>query len=174
MLPGPSSWISWRNKEPLTIVYLDSTEKTPHRVEYLINTKMVPHKYLSIAPFEFDWQKLPIRNIVFIEPGEEGYPAPTSTFKNFATYLNKERETIGYAWTNTEVDLQPSTLFSFTGEGFPVTIIAIVSTLAVVALMLLFLQIRVTTERMTSKLGLRIHVDITLRKTAKGEADEGT
>jgi len=168
------SWIAWRNKEPLTIVYLDSTEKTPHRVEYLINTKMVPHKYLSIAPFEFDWQKLPVRSIVFIEPGEEGYPAPTSTFKNSATYLNKEGETIGYAWTNTEVDLQPSTPFSFTGKGFPVTIIAIVSTLAGVALMLLFLQIRVTTERMTSKSGLRIHVEITLRKTAKGEANEGT
>ena len=32
------SWIAWRNEEPFNIIYLDSTEKTPHRVEYHVNT----------------------------------------------------------------------------------------------------------------------------------------
>jgi len=168
------SWISWRTEEPLTIVYLDSTEKTPHRVEYLINTKMVPHKYLSVAPFDFNWQELPDRSIVFIEPGEEGYPAPASTFKNSVTYLNKERETIGYGWSNTDTDLQPSSPFPITHEEFPVTIIAILSALAIFALLLRFVQIRISTERTTTKPSLRIHIEITLRKTVKGEADEGT
>lgn len=166
-----ASWIAWRTEEPLTIFFLDSTEKTPHRVEYHVNTQMMPHKFDSVAPYEFDWQKLPENSIVFIESGENNLPAPPPAFNNSSTYTNKDGETIGYARTNTNVDLQPAPPFPITREEFPVRIIPILSGLAIIVFALVTLQIRVSTEKATEPSGLRIHVEINLRKIFKKETD---
>jgi len=167
-----ASWIAWRTEEPLTIVYLDSTEKMPHRVEYHVNTHMVPHKYDSLAAYDFDWQKVPDKSIVFIEPQEDNIPVPPSTFKNSATYINKDGETIGYAWVNTSVELQPSPPFPITHDKFPVTIIPVFSALAIIVLVLITLQFHVTTEKTTDKPGFSIHAEITLRKPGKQKKED--
>lgn len=164
-----ASWIAWRTEKPHTIFYLDSTEKTPHRVEYHINTKMVPHTYDSVPAYDFKWQDLPDKSIVFIEPDIDNIPS--STFKNSATYTDGDGKVVGYAWANTDIDLQPALPFPITRERFPVTIILIFATLAIILILLIFVQIKVTTEKMAGKSGFRIHTEITLRKHFKKETN---
>ena len=167
-----ASWIAWRTEEPHTILYLDSTEKTPHRVEYLVNTHMVPHEFDSVPAYEFNWQDLPDKTIVFIESLDDDIPP--STFKNSAIYTDRDGKNIGYAWANTSVDLQPSPPYPITREEFPVTIIPVFSALTIIAILLILLRIRVTTEKTTNKPGLRIYTEITLRKAFKKEANKET
>ena len=104
------SWIAWRTDEPLTIVYI-STSDVRHRVQYLAVTHMIPHKYISILQEDFKWQEATPNSIVFIEGQSEGkdtpLPEPPSTFTNHAVYTNPEGNMIGNAWSNTDVELQP-------------------------------------------------------------------
>ena len=69
------SWIAWRTDEPLTIVYI-STSDVRHRVQYLAETHMIPHKYISILQEDFKWQDVPPNSIVFIEVQSEGKGTP--------------------------------------------------------------------------------------------------
>jgi 4-amino-4-deoxy-L-arabinose transferase-like glycosyltransferase len=165
------SWIAWRIDEPQILVYIDSTEKTPHRVEYLVNTHMVPHTYDSISAYNFDWQKLPKNSIVFVEPQEDNIHPPPASFENSATYTDREGQIIGQAWANSDVNLHPAPPFPITQGEFPVTIIPFLSGLAIIALVLIAFQIRVTTEKTIGKPGLRIHAEIVLRKWFKKETD---
>jgi hypothetical protein len=164
-----ASWIAWKTEEPHTIFYLDSTEKTPHRVEYHINTKMVLHTYGSVPMYEFGWNKLPDKSIVFLEPDVNDILP--STFKNSATYIDRDGKIIGYAWANTDIDLQPAPPFPITCEEFPVTIIPIFVTLAIILILLFVVQIKVSTEKLTGKHGFHIHAEITLRKQIKKESN---
>jgi hypothetical protein len=157
-----ASWIAWKTEEPHTIFYLDSTEKTPHRVEYHINTKMVPHTYDSVPPYDFNWDQLPDKSIVFLEPDVNNNSL--STFKNSAAYTDRDGRIIGYAWANTDVNLQPVLPFPITREKFPVTIVLIFATLAIISIVLFIVQIKVTTRKMTGEPGFHIHAEFTLRK----------
>ena len=167
-----ASWIAWRTEEPLTIVYLDSTEKTPHRVEYHVNTQMVPHKYVSTMLHNFNWQEMPAKSIVFFEQQAGDIPLPPPRFNNAATYINMDEKIIGYAWANTSVDLQPSPPFPITNEEIPVTIIPVFSALAIIAMLFTLLRIRVTTERTVDRPGFRIQTEISLRKHEKQEKEK--
>ena len=165
------SWIAWRTEEPFNIIYLDSTEKTPHRVEYHVNTGMVPHTYDSVSTYNFNWENVPENSIVFLDPGEESVPGPPSGFDNSATYVNMDGETIGYAWSDTDVDLEPEPAFPITISEFPVTIILAFSALVIIVFVLMTVQIRIGTEKTDDRPGLRIRAEITLREIFKKETD---
>jgi 4-amino-4-deoxy-L-arabinose transferase-like glycosyltransferase len=164
------SWVAWRTDEPHNLFYIDSTEKTPHRVEYHVNTRLVPHTYDSLIAYNFDWQNLPEDSIVFVEPDED-IPAPPASFNNYASYANPEGQIIGYAWANSNVNLHPKPPFPITQGEFPVRIIPIFATLAIIALVLIAFQIRITTEKTVDKPGFRIHAEIVLRKKFRKESD---
>jgi hypothetical protein len=171
-----ASWIAWRTEEPITIVYVGSTG-SPHRVQYLVDTHMVPHKYISVSQENFRWTDAPAKSIVFFEGQPDGkgtpLPEPPSTFTNEAAYTNPDKLIIGYAWANVQVDLQPAAPFPISNGKFPVTIILVFSTLAIIILLLSTIQIRITTGKTTDRPGLRIQVEITLRRAAKNEVNEG-
>ena len=171
-----ASWIAWRTDEPLTIVYVGNTGN-PHRVQYLVDTHMVPHRYVSVAQEDLNWQDVPAKSVVFFEGQPDGkntfIPPPPSTFINSAAYTNPEEEVIGYAWANTDVDLQPAPPFPISNGKFPVTIILVFSALAIIIILLMSLEIQVRAERIPDKPGLRLHAEIILRKTIKREVDEG-
>jgi len=169
------SWIAWRTDEAHTVVYVGNSE-TRHRVQYLVDTRMVPHTYVSVAQEDFKWQDVPLESIVFVEGQPDGkntfIPPPPSTFINSAAYTNPEEEVIGYAWADTNVDLQPAPPFPISNGKFPVTIILVFSVLAIIIILVMSLEIRVKTERIPDKPGLRLHAEIILRKTIKKEVDE--
>ena len=146
-------------------------------MQYLVDTQMVSHKYISVGQEDFEWQNVPAKSVVFFDGQPEGknnlLPSPPSTFKYSATYTNRDKKIIGYAWANTQVELQPIAPFPIARGGFPVTIITIFSALAIIGLLLRFFQFRVKFERMTDQPGLRMRAEFTLRRTAKKEADEG-
>jgi hypothetical protein len=171
-----ASWIAWRTEEPITIVYVGSTG-SPHRVQYLVDTHMVPHKYISVSQENFRWTDAPAKSIVFFEGQPDGkgtpLPEPPSTFTNEAAFTNPDKLIIGYAWANMQVDLQPAAPFPISNGKFPVTIILVFSTLAIIILLLSTIQIRITTGKTTDRPGLRIQVEITLRRAAKNEVNEG-
>lgn len=171
------SWIAWRTDEAHTIVYVGNSE-TRHRVQYLVDTRMVPHKYVSVAQEDFKWQDVPLKSIVFVEGQPDGKGThilgPPSTFTNYATYTNPDKAIVGYAWANTDVDLQPAPPFPITHAEFPVTIIPVLTTLAIIVLLLMTVQIQLTAEKTTDKPGLRIRADITLRTAKNKEMDEGS
>ncbi|MBN1452923.1 MAG: glycosyltransferase family 39 protein [Anaerolineales bacterium] len=173
-----ASWIAWRTTdEPLTIVYVGNTGN-PHRVQYLVDTHMVPHEYISVAQEDLNWQDVPAKSVVFFEGQPDGkntfIPPPPTTFINSAAYANSTGEVIGYAWANTDVDLQPSPPFPISNGKFPVTIVLAASTLAILILSLATLEIRVKTEKIPDRPGLRLHAEITLRKLIEKETNEET
>jgi hypothetical protein len=157
------SWIVWRTEEPLTIVYIGPDAEKPHRVQYLVDTLMVPHKYDSTTPTSFDWKDVPFGSIVFYEQQNERIPSPPFEFNTSATYILQD-EVIGKAWTNTDVDLQPALPFSSKSKRNSVTTTLLFSTLAIIAFMLLTLQIRVNVEKGTDEPVLNVHTKIRLRK----------
>jgi 4-amino-4-deoxy-L-arabinose transferase-like glycosyltransferase len=164
------SWIAWRTKAPLTLIYVGPNVTTQHQVGYLVDTHMVADRLVSTTSQDFDWGSVPARSVVFYEAQPRGIPLPPPRFKNFVTYTDPDRELLGYAWSNTEVDLQPWPLFPGTYGKFPVTIIPIFSALAIIVLLLLTVKIHVRIE----KPGLRVRAKVTVRKTRKKEADEGS
>ena len=107
------SWIAWRTDEPLSLIYISKDADDPHRVQYLISTKMVPHACLPTEPADFSWEYVPSKSIVFLEQGDLSIPPPDPQFNNFATYTNANNEIIGFAWTNTDVLLQPELPFQY-------------------------------------------------------------
>jgi hypothetical protein len=131
---------------------------------------MVPHTYDSMPAHDFDWSILPDKSIVFMEPDED-IPAPPVSLKNSATYTNQEGQIIGQAWSNSDVNLSPLPPFPITQGEFPVRIIPLLITVAIIALVLIVFRIRITTEKPVDKLGLRIHTEIILRNTFKKEKD---
>ncbi len=165
------SWIAWRNAEPFNIIYLASTEKTPHRVEYHVNTGMVPHTYDSVSTYNFNWENVPENSIVFLDASEENIPGSPPGFDNSTTYVNMDGETIGYAWSDTVVDLEPEPAFPITISELPVTIIPGFSALVLLAFVLMTVQIRIGTEKIADGPGLRIRAEITLREIFKKETD---
>ncbi|MFL7870684.1 MAG: glycosyltransferase family 39 protein, partial [Anaerolineales bacterium] len=167
------SWIAWRTTDqPLTIVYVGNTE-SPHRVEYLVSTHMVPHTYVSIPQEDLDWQEMPPQSIVFFEGQPDGkntfIPSPPPTFTNSATYTDPNQYVIGYAWANTDVDLQPAPPFPISNGKFPVTIILVALLLAIIITLLAILKIRVRSERLPEGSGLRMQAEISLRKPKEKE-----
>lgn len=158
-----ASWIAWRTDEPLTLVYVGNTG-THHRVEYLVNTHMVPHKYISVAPENFKWQDVPSKSIVFIEMQPEGkwtpLPEPPPRFTNHATYTNHNGDLLGYAWANTNVELQPKlSLPDFT--GLPLTAALGV---AIIAALAFLLRGTIRLEKTDNGLGFRFIIEVQLRK----------
>jgi 4-amino-4-deoxy-L-arabinose transferase-like glycosyltransferase len=103
-----ASWIAWRTEEPLSIVYVGSAKDEPHNVEHTINTHLAPHRYTSVTPNTFRWENFSDGSIIFLEGRDQNLPAPPSSFTHSATYLGQEGEIIGYAWTNTDIELQPA------------------------------------------------------------------
>ena len=167
------SWIAWRTTDkPLTLVYV-GTSGSPHRVEYLVNTHMVPHNYISVLQEDFEWQDVPAKSIVFFEGQPEGkntfIPMPPPSFTNSASYTNPDQYVIGYAWANTDVNLQPAAPFPISNGKFPVTIILVSIALAIIVLLLATLEIRVKSERIPDRPGLRLQAEIVLRKNTKKE-----
>jgi 4-amino-4-deoxy-L-arabinose transferase-like glycosyltransferase len=158
------SWIAWRNDEPLTIVFIGVEAKRPHRVQYHVDTLMVPHKYISTTPVAFNWKDVPPESIVFFEKQEWQIPPPPPEFSVSATYINQESQVIGAAWTNTDVDLQPSLPFSSKNSALTILLFTVA---AIIVLALATFQIRVSTEKMNDQTGLRIHTEITIRKLGK-------
>jgi hypothetical protein len=160
-----ASWIAWRNEDTLTIVYIGQRIGEPHRVQYLVDTHMVPHKYFSTTPRQFDWQNIPKESIIFFEHQADGIHLPPPAFKNTATYTHPQQGIIGYAWTDTEIDLQPVPPFPISDRDFPVTIIPVLTVFAIIVYSLLTVQVRVTTGKTNLKPGFRIQAEFILRKS---------
>ena len=161
------SWIAWRNPEPLTIVFVGTDAERPHRVQYHVDTRMVPHKYINTIPANFNWEDVPFGSIVFYEQQEGRIPPPPFEFNVFATYTNQDGKVIGSAWTNADVELQPTLPFSSADGKISRSTILLFAAMAIIAFALATLQIRVTTEKMVDDPGLRIQAEIALRKFGK-------
>jgi hypothetical protein len=128
---------------------------------------MVPHDYISTIPAGFDWQNVPARSIVFYEKQEAEIPPPPAEFDHSAVYSNHNQGVIGFAWTNTDVNIKSEVSFSNAYVKNPGFNAILYSALAIIALALIPLRIRVITEKMTDEAGLRIHTEITLWKPGK-------
>ena len=169
-----ASWIAWRTEDPVTIVYLGRDDTTPHRVEYLIDTQVVSHQYLGKGSSGFNWEQIPPNSIVFVEQQAGSIPTPPQRFNQAASYINPENhEVIGYAWTDTDTNLQPAPALPFSIRNFPVTIIPSVIVLAIMIFLLMTVQIRVKTEKMDYLPGFRIQTEFSLRnqKTAENQKE---
>lgn len=162
------SWIAWRIEEPLTIMYVGSNEKTPHRVEYHVKTRMVPHTYISTTLNKFYWQDVTAKTIVFFEQQDNdqdiNIPTPPTSFNNSASYVDQNREPIGYAWANSNLDLQPAAPIQIIRGVLPYTLFLISSAVAIIAALLRFMpKIRLTVEKTIENTGIRISAEISLR-----------
>ena len=158
-----ASWIAWRTEEPLTIVYVGPTDRR-HRVQYQVDTRMAPHKYLSVAQEDFEWQDVPPKSIVFFEVQPQGkgtlLPGPPSTFTNNAAYTDREGSVFGYAWANTEVELQPRlSLPAFTGLPLAATL-----GMAIIGALAFLLRGTIKLEKTGDGAGFRFVIEIHLRK----------
>ena len=161
------SWIAWRNEKPLTLVFIGTDAEKPHRIQYHVDTFMVPHKYISTTPADFNWQDVPFGSVVFYEQQDERVPPPPLEFSTSATYTDQNGDVIGKAWTNTNVDLQPSLPFSGTSGNLPISSIILYSVLTIIVFALSTLQIHVTTEKEGDEPVLHIHAEIKIRKFIK-------
>ena len=158
------SWIAWRTKEPVTIVYVGSTD-IRHRVQYQVDTRMVPHKYIGVTVEDFDWQKLPTNSIVFYEQQAQGIPTPPQSFNNVATYVNQDGVAIGYAWTATNVDLQPQPILA----GLINVPIPAMLGVVILGLMVFLMRGKIRLEKNENGKGFRLTVEIWLRESNKKE-----
>ena len=158
------SWIAWRTEEPITIVYVGRTD-IRHRVQYQVDTRMALHKYLAISAEDFEWQGLPVNSIVFYEQQVQGIPAPLPNFSNFASYTNKDGGFIGYAWSDTKVDLQPQPLFT----GLADIPIPAVLGIMLISLIVSLMRGKIRLEKKENGNGVRLTAELWLRETHKKE-----
>jgi len=158
------SWIAWRTKEPLTIVYVGRTD-IRHRVQYEVDTRLVSHKYVGVTAEGFDWQEIPENSIVFYEQQVQGIPASPQRFNNAAIYTNKNGETLGHAWANTNVDLQPQPLFA----GLTDIPIPVVLGIVFIGLIVFLMRGKIRLEKNENGNGFRLTVEIWLRESHKKE-----
>ncbi len=108
-----ASWLAWKIEEPVHLIYLSETDR-PHRVEYLVNTHIAPHTYTSgvINGFSLD-TSLPGNEptVIFIDTqqtqGISLIDNPPDGFHNPIRYRHKDGYIMGYALTNTDIDLNP-------------------------------------------------------------------
>ena len=162
-----ASWIAWRNEEPLTIFYVGTDVDKPHRVQYIVDTQMAPDIYVSTTPSRFTWKNVPFGSVVFYEQQREKLPPPPLEFSTSATYYDMNNNIIGKAWTNADVDLQPSLLFSGKGWKNPVPSILLSLALAIIVFILITVNFRVSVEKLLEEPGVRIRAEVTVRKLGK-------
>ncbi len=109
-----ASWIAWRTEKPVTLIYLSENE-TPHRIEYLVNSNIVPHEYQTALINDFatrDDLKINKPAIIFIEAPQSNLEIPLLKkpprgYGQPVAYHHRDGQIIGYAMTNTSVDLNP-------------------------------------------------------------------
>ena len=108
-----ASWIAWRVETPVNLIYLGETDK-PHRVEYLVNSKVVSHTYQTSLIGEFSAETDVAKNeptIIFLESQQTEQISliqnPPVGFHRPVTFRYPDGQTIGYAMTNSDIDLQP-------------------------------------------------------------------
>ena len=108
-----ASWLAWRTEEPLEVIYLGETD-IPHRVEYLINARMIPHTYKTMLISDFSAQTDLDGNdpvLIFVDsPHSEEFPLQDLSSRGFGkvtSYQYKNEYIMGYAVTNTGIDLNP-------------------------------------------------------------------
>jgi len=154
------SWIAWRTKEPLTIVYVGSTD-TRHRVQYQVDTHMVPHNYVGITAEDFIWEKLPKDSIVFYEQQAQGIPTPSPSFNKAATYVNKDSVAIGYAWTDTNTELQPQPILA----GLANLPVSAVLGVIILGLIVFLMRGKIRLEKNENGKGIRLTAEIWLRES---------
>jgi 4-amino-4-deoxy-L-arabinose transferase-like glycosyltransferase len=108
-----TSWLSWKIEKPVHIFYLSETER-PHRIDYLIRTQISNHSYTSGVISEFSaaaslTKKEPV--IIFVDTQQlEGIPFidnPPTGFHTPVQYRHPDGLSLGYALTNTDIDLSP-------------------------------------------------------------------
>jgi 4-amino-4-deoxy-L-arabinose transferase-like glycosyltransferase len=107
------AWVAWRTEKPVEIVYVGDVNTT-HRIEYLIDAHVIPHTYRSIDTKNFSPNTDLDPNtptIVFYEAGPERNPAilyqSPKGYDTLTSYYYKGSVIIGFALTNTEVNLHP-------------------------------------------------------------------
>lgn len=108
-----ASWLAWRTEEPVDLVYLGEAQ-VPHRVEYLVKSKMVPHNYKTALISEFSPQTDLDPNrptLIFVDsPNAADFPLkdlPLPGLGEPAAYKYRDEYIIGFATTNTDIDLTP-------------------------------------------------------------------
>jgi 4-amino-4-deoxy-L-arabinose transferase-like glycosyltransferase len=105
-------WIARRTETPVSIVYLGQPRKAS-RIGQLLNTSGVSHQYTPVVINEFSPEtrltKAPI--ILFIESGQARQFAllqkPPAGYHQPVAYHDEDGNVIGYAITNTDIDLKP-------------------------------------------------------------------
>lgn len=107
------AWVAWRTEKPVEIIYVGNGNTT-HRIAYLVNSHMVPHTYKSIDTKGFSLNTDLDPNtptIVFYEAGPDSDPAillhPSKGYDTLTSYYNQGGDVIGFALTNSRVNLHP-------------------------------------------------------------------
>jgi hypothetical protein len=106
-------WIARRIETPVSIVYLGPPRKAA-RIGQLLNTAGVSHQYTPVVINNFSPEtrltKAP--NITFIESGQAPEFAflqkPPAGYHQPVAYYDEDGQIIGYAITNTNIDLKPN------------------------------------------------------------------
>jgi len=159
------SWISWRAGDPFHIIYV-SSEDTVHRVEYLINTKMVSHSFETVTPEKFEWDMAKEDTVVFFEWANEKLPEVfqevPGNFTMYAQYTLPDGQITGYAWANTDVELQPVTQLT----QIPNIPLSTILSVNFVAILLYFVRGKFSLQDdEESATGKRVVIEFNIRKS---------
>jgi len=109
---GITSWIAWKTRTPVNLVYLSQKEK-PHSVKYLVDSKLARHQYQSSTFHEFISQLDRTKNlptVVFIEGSNKMLESKFRNIPEFSVpipYTYKDGTVLGYVVTNTIIDIDP-------------------------------------------------------------------
>jgi hypothetical protein len=106
-------WIARRMETPVRIIYLGQPRKA-FRIGQLLNTSGISHQYESVVINNFSPEtrltEEPI--LTFIESGQAPEFAllqdPPAGYHRPVTYHDADGQIIGYAITNTDINLKPS------------------------------------------------------------------
>ena len=158
-------WIGWREKRPMHIIYI-SPESTVHRLEYLVNTKMISHSYESATLENFKWDIVKKDTILFLEWPKEELPEYFQSipgyFIEYAQYTLPDGQITGYAWANTDVELQPASSLT----KVPTIPLSIILGANLIVILLYFVRGKISLqEDIKSATGKRLVVELRIRKS---------
>ena len=94
-----------------------------------------------------------------------GKNSPPQSFNNAATYVNQDGVAIGYAWTATNVDLQPQPILA----GLINVPIPAMLGVVILGLMVFLMRGKIRLEKNENGKGFRLTVEIWLRESNKKE-----
>jgi len=116
-----ASWITWKSSRPAGIFFIQDSSN-PSRLAYVFKTKMAPGSYheMGIADFLAADFKLPedeLQHFIAFFPVDPNGEVATRLRQilpgrlEYATFYDNNHKVIGYAITNTSIQLQPDDNF---------------------------------------------------------------